>query len=60
MEMDWFGTVANLTGIDIFDNEVDGKSLMPIIKNLKADAQHETVFWQLGGYKETLETDGEM
>jgi len=50
MEMDWFSTVADLTGIDISDKQVDGKSLMPIINNEKSNSQHDTVFWQLGAY----------
>lgn len=50
MEMDWFSTVADLTGIDISDKQVDGKSLMPILNNKKSNSQHDAVFCQLGGY----------
>tara|TARA_B100001179_G_C18603514_1_gene412187 strand:- start:5765 stop:6235 length:471 start_codon:yes stop_codon:yes gene_type:complete len=53
METDWFSTVADLANIDITGLKVDGKSLMPIIKNAKDDSQHETVYWQLGGYDDT-------
>ncbi len=49
MEMDWFSTVAELTGSKI-EEKVDGKSLMPIIKNEKLETAHETVHWQLGSY----------
>ena len=48
-EMDWFSTVAELTGSTITE-KVDGKSLMPIIQNSEAKSQHEVVYWQLGGY----------
>lgn len=48
-EMDWFSTVAELTGSNI-DEKVDGKSLMPIILDKTTKSQHDIVYWQLGGY----------
>ncbi len=48
-EMDWFSTVAELTGSNVTE-KVDGKSLMPIILDRKAKSQHDIVYWQLGGY----------
>lgn len=48
-EMDWFSTIAELTGSTITE-KVDGKSLMPIILDGKAKSRHDIVYWQLGGY----------
>lgn len=48
-EMDWFSTIAELTGSTITE-KVDGKSLLPIILDGKAKSRHDVVYWQLGGY----------
>lgn len=47
--MDWFSTIAALTGSEVSE-KVDGKNLMPIIQDANAESQHQTVNWQLGGY----------
>ncbi len=49
MQMDWFPTIAELTSSEISEN-IDGKSLMPIIKNKNEDL-HEVAFWQVGTYR---------
>ena len=46
-EMDWFSTIAELTGSTITE-EVDGKSLMPVILDNQAPSQHNVVYWQVG------------
>jgi arylsulfatase A-like enzyme len=46
-EMDWFSTIAELTGSTITE-EVDGKSLMPVIRDNEAPSQHNEVYWQVG------------
>lgn len=53
MEMDWFTTIAELTGTDISDLNVDGKSIMPVVKN-NADSQHDVVYWQHGSYNDEV------
>lgn len=48
---DWFPTIAELCDIDLPPRKVDGKSLLPILKNRNADSQHDHFFWLLGGGK---------
>jgi arylsulfatase A-like enzyme len=45
MEMDWFATVAELTGTDISKMNIDGKSIMPVVKD-NAKSKHDVVYWQ--------------
>lgn len=54
MEMDWFATIAELTGVDISKLDIDGKSIMPIVKNSEASTQHEVSYWQHGGYDDNI------
>ena len=51
-ETDWFGTIAELTGSDISER-IDGKSLMPVIKDPDAASPHEVLHWQVGTYDDT-------
>jgi len=53
MEMDWFPTLAELTNAEIPDN-LDGKSLMPIILDNNKESVHEEVHWQLGDYDDKM------
>lgn len=48
-EMDWFSTIAELTEAEVSE-KVDGKSLMPIIRDNTAKSQHDIVYWQFGSY----------
>ena len=43
--MDWFPTIAELCGIDNFQNKIDGHSLIPIIQE-NSESQYETVYYQ--------------
>ena len=54
IEMDWFATIAELTGTDIAKLNVDGKSLMPVIQSVNAPSQHKQLFWQHGSYNDKL------
>ncbi|WP_127137618.1 sulfatase-like hydrolase/transferase [Flagellimonas oceanensis] len=51
MEMDWFRTIAELTDSK-FDESIDGKSLMPVIKDVSKPSAHEVVYWQFGNYSD--------
>ncbi len=46
-QMDWFITIAELTGANITE-KIDGKSLMPIIKDANSESQHDVIHWQVG------------
>jgi arylsulfatase A-like enzyme len=52
MEMDWFTTIAELTGSKVSER-VDGKSLMPVIKNGNSTSQHDILYWQYGNYDDS-------
>ena len=43
--VDWMPTVAELCGIEIPGQVLDGKSLVPIIRDPKAETQHSEFFW---------------
>jgi len=49
IEMDWFATIADLTNTDVSELNIDGKSLIPVIRN-NAPSQHEVLYWQHGSY----------
>ncbi len=48
--MDWFPTIAEITrsGYDI--GRVEGKSLLPVIRNENAETRHTELHWQVGAY----------
>jgi arylsulfatase A-like enzyme len=52
--MDWFATIAELTGTNISNINIDGKSLMPVIKKSSAPSQHEVSYWQHGSYDDNI------
>jgi arylsulfatase A-like enzyme len=54
MEMDWFATIAELTGTDISKMNIDGKSIMPVVKSNTAKSQHDVVYWQHGSYDDNI------
>ncbi len=43
--IDWMPTLAELCGIEL-PAAVDGKSLVPVIRQADADSSHEIFFWQ--------------
>ena len=47
--LDFFPTVAELTGAEIPDDHlVDGRSLLPILRDHAASSAHDVFHWQLG------------
>jgi arylsulfatase A-like enzyme len=54
IEMDWFATIAELTGAEIKELDVDGRSLMPLILDAGAPSQHKRLFWQHGSYDDKV------
>jgi arylsulfatase A-like enzyme len=53
MEMDWFATIAELTGTDISEMNIDGKSIMPVVQD-NAKSPHEVIYWQHGSYDDNI------
>ena len=43
---DWFPTILELCGIEPPAVELDGLSLMPIVKDEKAESRHDVLYWQ--------------
>jgi len=50
IEMDWFATIAELTGTDISALDIDGKSLLPVLRSSTSGSQHDILYWQHGSY----------
>ncbi len=46
---DWFPTIAEITGSTIDEGRhIDGKSILPVIRNPKEPSPHQRFYWQLG------------
>ena len=46
--LDWLPTVAEITGAELPDRKIDGKSLMPVILSAEAKSPHKVFHWQRG------------
>ena len=44
---DWFPTLAELCGLSI-DHPIDGRSLLPVIRDADAPSPHQTLAWKAG------------
>lgn len=49
--IDWFATIGEMCDADISASQLDGKSLVPLIKESTADSPHDSMYWHLGGGK---------
>ncbi|MEN9634108.1 MAG: Arylsulfatase precursor [Verrucomicrobiota bacterium] len=45
---DWLPTLAELTGVKIIDADLDGKSLVPVLRSAKAPSPHAVLHWLVG------------
>ncbi len=45
---DWMPTVAELCGVKLLDDDIDGKSLVPVIRSAEAPTPHAVLHWQVG------------
>ena len=45
---DWLPTLADLTGIKLKKNKIDGKSLVTMLKSENQSTPHSTLHWQVG------------
>ena len=41
-------TLAELCGVKLLDEDIDGKSLVPVIRSAEAPTPHEVLHWQVG------------
>ncbi len=45
---DWLPTIADLTGAELLNPDLDGKSLMPVLRSSDAPSQHAVLHWVNG------------
>ena len=45
---DWMPTLAELCGVKLLDNDIDGKSLVRVIRSAEAPTPHDVLHWQVG------------
>ncbi|MDC0144769.1 sulfatase-like hydrolase/transferase [Verrucomicrobia bacterium] len=45
---DWLPTIAELTGSKLLQKDIDGKSIVSVIKNDKTKTPHDVLHWQTG------------
>ncbi len=46
---DWLPTVAALAGVELLHDDIDGRSLVPLLKGEEAVGPHDILHWQVGG-----------
>ncbi|MBC8326600.1 MAG: sulfatase-like hydrolase/transferase [Verrucomicrobia subdivision 3 bacterium] len=49
---DWLPTIAELTGSKLLQKDIDGKSIVSVIKNDQAKTPHDVLHWQTGRGKQ--------
>ncbi len=42
---DWLPTLAELTGVPILDDDIDGHSIVPVLEDSEAPTPHEVLHW---------------
>jgi len=45
---DWLPTIAKFTGVKLLNMDIDGKSIVSVIKNDNAKTPHDVLHWQTG------------
>jgi arylsulfatase A-like enzyme len=45
---DWYPTVAELCGVEPLNADIDGLSLVPVIRSADAPSPHDVAHWQVG------------
>ncbi len=46
---DWMPTVAELSGVPLVDSNIDGKSIVPVIRSATTPTPHAALHWLVGG-----------
>jgi arylsulfatase A len=44
--IDWLPTIAELCGAKLLDDDIDGRSIVGVLKDAAAPSPHETLYWQ--------------
>ena len=45
---DWMPTIAELCGAKLLNEDIDGKSIVPVIRSADAPSPHDVLFWHVG------------
>lgn len=45
---DWLPTVSELAGVELIEKDIDGRSLVPVIRSADAPSPHDVLHWQVG------------
>jgi len=45
---DWMPTLAELAGVKLVNPDIDGQSLVPVIRSATAPSPHDVLHWQVG------------
>ena len=45
---DWLPTLAELCGVPLLDDDIDGRSLVPVLRSAEAPTPHQVLHWQTG------------
>ena len=45
---DWMPTIAELCGVKLLNDDIDGKTIVPIIRSAAAPTPHNVLHWHLG------------
>jgi arylsulfatase A len=48
---DWMPTIAELTEVKLLSDDIDGKSIIPVIRSADAPSPHDVLHWYLSGAK---------
>ncbi|MBI5688182.1 MAG: sulfatase-like hydrolase/transferase [Verrucomicrobia bacterium] len=48
---DWLPTVAELAGVKLLRTDIDGRSLVPVLKSAAAPSPHDALLWHVSGGK---------
>jgi arylsulfatase A len=45
---DWMPTIAELAGVKLLNPDIDGRSLVPVLRSAAAPSPHEVLHWHVG------------
>ena len=45
---DWMPTIAELSGAKLLNEDIDGRSIVPVIRSVAAPSPHEVLYWHVG------------
>jgi arylsulfatase A-like enzyme len=48
---DWMPTLAELCGVNLLNPDIDGRSIVPVIRSADAPSPHAVLHWHVGGGK---------